>query len=367
MSLTEMQRYQLKKLVRQLSQYRGRHTELVTVYIPQGYDLNKIIGHLSQEQGTASNIKSATTRNNVQTALERMIQHLRLYKKTPDHGLAVFSGNIAEREGTQDFEVWSIEPPVPIKTRIYRCDKAFQLEILQDMLDIKEAYGLVVVDRRDANIAILKGKNIIPKSKTHSQVPGKFRAGGQSAQRFERQREDAVRAHLKKVADHMKEEFLGKKGIKGIILGGPGPVKYELAEGGYITGDLQKKIIGIKDLSYTGDFGLQELLDKSQDILANEEVANEKKIVGRFFELLNKKPNMVVYGEKQVIEQLKNGVCELVMLSETVEEEIIDKFSEEAKKFNTEVAIISVDTREGVQLQEIGKVAGILRYEIHQE
>ena len=28
----------------------------------------------------------------------------------------------------------------------------------------------------------------------------------------------------------------------------------------YITGDVKKKIIGTKDLSYTGEFGLQELL-----------------------------------------------------------------------------------------------------------
>jgi hypothetical protein len=39
-----------------------------------------------------------------------------------------------------------------------------------------------------------------------------------------------------------------------------------------LTGDLKKKIIGTKDLSYTGEFGLQELLDKSEDLLAAEEV-----------------------------------------------------------------------------------------------
>ena len=108
MSLTEAQRFHLKKFIKELEKFRGRHTELVSVYIPQDYDLNKIINHLSQEQGTASNIKSSATRKNVTDALERMIQHLKLFKRTPPNGLVVFSGNVAEREGQQDFKVWSI-------------------------------------------------------------------------------------------------------------------------------------------------------------------------------------------------------------------------------------------------------------------
>src|SRR3989338_5724723 len=134
MSLTEKQKHDLKKFIQELEEHRGRHTELVSVYIPQGYDIVKIIQHVQQEQGTAMNIKSATTRKNVTGALERMVQHLRLYSKTPENGLAVFSGNIAP-EGQQDFKVWSIEPPLPINTRIYRCDKDFELTILREMME----------------------------------------------------------------------------------------------------------------------------------------------------------------------------------------------------------------------------------------
>ena len=95
MALTSKQRRELLKFIKNLERYRGRHTELVSVYIPSGYDMNKIINHLYQEQGTASNIKDATTRKNVNDSLERMIQHLRLFKKTPENGLAVFAGNTA--------------------------------------------------------------------------------------------------------------------------------------------------------------------------------------------------------------------------------------------------------------------------------
>jgi len=360
---TEQERHRLKKFIKQLSAYRGRHTELVSVYVPQDYDIIKIIQHLAQEQGTAENIKSAATKNNVKTALEKMIQHLRLFKQTPPNGLAVFSGNVAEQEGKQDFQVWSIEPPAPLKTRIYRCDKTFVIDLLEDMLETKECYGLVVVDRRDADIALLKGKTIIPLKRTHSEVPGKMKAGGQSAARFSRLREGAIKDHFKKVADYMKEQFLGRKDLKGIIVGGPGPSKYDFVEKGYITTELKNKVIAIKDLGYTGEFGLQELLDKSQDVLAGEDVAAEKKILGEFFTLLSTKPGKVAYGEKECMEKLKAGAVDRILISENYEEKKIEEFEEQAKTMGSELVIISTETREGVQLKEMGGIAAILRYE----
>ena len=364
MVISSKQRHDLKKLIKELQQYRGSHTELVSVYIPKDYDMNKIINHLQQEQGTAENIKSTATRKNVTDALERMIQHLRLFKRTPENGLAVFAGNVAEREGRVNVQVWSVEPPVPLKTRIYRCDKEFVTDILIDILDIKEVYGLIVIDRRDAIIAYLKGKTIIPLVKTHSQVPGKFRAGGQSALRFARQREGAIRDHFKKVAEYVKEQFLTNENLKAIIVGGPGPTKYDFVDGNFITNELKKKIIAIKDLSYTEEFGLQELVDKSQDVLAEEEIATEKKIMLRFFDTLAKTPQKVSYGANETMRTLELGAVDVLLLSEDLDDDTIEKYEQKAAEFGTEVQIISTETREGVQLRDIGKIAGILRYEI---
>ena len=187
-----------------------------------------------------------------------------------------------------------------------------------------------------------------------------------SAARFERLRDGAAKEHFKKVAEYVKEQFLENKHLKGILVGGPGPTKYDWVEKGFLTNQLKQKIIGIKDLGYTGDFGLQELVDKSQDILADEEIAIEKKIMARFFDLLAKKPGIINYGETQVMESIKMGVVETLLLSEELEDEKLEEFEEEAKKCGTEVKIISTETREGVQLKELGKVAAILRYEQHQ-
>lgn len=359
------QRRKLKRIVQELKQYKGRHTELVTVYVPQGYDLIKVIGHLQQEQGTAENIKSASTRKNVIAALERMIQHLKIYKNTPPNGLAAFSGNISEKEGDVNVKVWSIEPSIPLNIRIYRCDKTFVLEPLEEMVEHRETYGLVVMDRREGDIALLKGKKIVPLVSTHSHVPGKFKTGGQSARRFEANRDLAAKEFYRKIAEYMKEQFLGMKELKGILVGGPGPTKYDFIESGHITTEVKKKIIGIKDLGYTGEFGLNELVDKSQDILAAEEIADEKKHMQQFFELLAKKPGMVTYGPIDVEKDLENGLVDKILISEDLPNEVIDKFEEAAERKGSAVHLISTDTREGVQLKEMGGIAAILRYEAH--
>ncbi len=362
--LSAAEKHHLKHFIKELAGYRGRHTELVTVYVPAGYSLDAIINHLQEEQGTAANIKSKQTRTNVQDALERMIQHLKTIGRTPTNGLAAFAGNVAEREGQSDVKVWSLEPPIPLKLRLYRCDKEFILDPLKKMLADDTLYGLVVLDRRDAMIGLLKGKTIIPIRKTHSEVPGKMRAGGQSAPRFARLREGATKEHYKKVAEYMKEEFLHLKGLKGIIIGGPGTTITDFLNKDYVTGELKKKILGTKDLSYTGEFGLQELLEKSKDLLAGEEVAEEKRVMQRFFYELAKETGLAAYGKEEVKRAVAMGAADTILLSEELSDEEISSFEESAAPLGTQVRVISVETREGAQLKEMGGVAAILRYPI---
>jgi peptide chain release factor subunit 1 len=363
--LNAKERRKLKEFVKELSPYRGRHTELVSVYVPHGYDLVKITQHLEQEKDTASNIKSTSNRKNVQDALEKMIQHLKVVvQRTPPHGLAVFSGNISEREGQQEFKVWTIEPPAPMNQRLYRCDKQFILDPLKQMMDDQNEYGLVVLDGRDATIAILRGKTIIPIKSTHSEVPGKMRAGGQSAPRFQRLRAGALNDHFKKIASYMKDEFLPRQYIKGIIIGGPGTTVNNFLNKNHITGDVQKKIIGVKDLSYTGEFGLRELVEKADDILSKEDIIREKKLMKKFFLLLSIQEGKVAYGKDKVMQLIKEGIVDTVILSEVLDDKVVDEFEMEAEKFATKVEVISIETTEGVQLRDMGKVVAILRYDI---
>jgi peptide subunit release factor 1 (eRF1) len=177
--MEEIEKLKLERMLEELESYRGRHTELITVYVPADYNLNIAIKQLDTEKGTAVNIKSKNTRKSVLDALERITRQLRLYKETPKNGLAVFAGNISKTEGQEDIRVWAYEPPVPIKVKLYRCDQTFVLNPLKELLEISEVFGLVVMDRKEATLGVLEGKNIRVLKRMTSGVPGKHRAGGQ--------------------------------------------------------------------------------------------------------------------------------------------------------------------------------------------
>ncbi len=363
--VTTKEKYKLRRFISMLEQIRGRHTELVSVYIPSGYDINKIINHLIQEQSTAANIKDKTTQKHVIDALEKMIRHLRLFKQTPPNGLAVFSGNISEKEGKANIKVFSIEPPEPLNVRIYRCDQTFKLDILKQMLEHRETYGLVILDAKEATIGLLKGTSITVLKHMTSGVPSKIRAGGQSAMRYARLREGALKEFFKRIAEVVKKEFLDMKNLKGILVGGPGPTKEDFLNGKYLHTELQNKVVCVQDLSYTGEFGLEELVEKSKGILAKEAIMEEKEIMQKFLSLLAKSPNKVSYGIDDVKKFLEMGVVETLLISEELDEKIALDLEEIAEKFGTSVHYISTDTKEGQQLKDLGKVGAILRYEIY--
>jgi peptide subunit release factor 1 (eRF1)/intein/homing endonuclease len=169
---------ELKKLIEELEKIKGRHTELISVYIPSGYNLVEVSNQLMQEKSTAANIKSKTTRKNVLAALEKIIQHLKLFKETPPNGLVIFCGNVSPVEGREDIKLWSFEPPEKMNVKIYWCDQVFVLDPLKELIREKEVFGLVVLDAREATIGLLRGKNIVPLKHLESTVPSKTVKGG---------------------------------------------------------------------------------------------------------------------------------------------------------------------------------------------
>ncbi len=383
--------YKLKKLVQELEAKKGRHTELVTVYIPQGYNIHEIVNQLRDEQSTAENIKSKSTRKNVVTALERIIRRLQLYTKTPENGLAVFCGNVSEREGWPDIELWTIEPPEPINVKMYWCDQRFRVEPLKDMVREKEIYGLICLDKNEADVALLKGKKIVPLVHMDSIIPGKTRAGGQSSARFSRIREALKNDFLKRVGEAASKAFEGNNDLKGILVGGTGGLKEEFVKGDYLNYQIRDKVLGTVDTAYTGEFGLQEMIERGEDLIKEASIYKEKKILERFFAELRKQKPLATYGIDQTMKALSMGAVDTILLSEAtdivelIDENgnskfvyenkidgekyvkkipLIDVIDEKAAQFGTKVEIISRDTREGEQFYELGGIGAILRYEI---
>jgi peptide chain release factor 1 len=115
--------YRIRRLLADLSNKTGRGTELVTLYLPPKKPVHEAIAALREESGTASNIKSDTTRAHVEDALTKTMQRLRLYKQTPENGLVIFCGAIPGPggPGKETIELYEVLPNKPVTTYLYRC------------------------------------------------------------------------------------------------------------------------------------------------------------------------------------------------------------------------------------------------------
>jgi peptide subunit release factor 1 (eRF1)/transcriptional regulator with XRE-family HTH domain len=171
--------YSLRKMIKRLAGFRGSGTQLISVFIPAGSQVHEMTNKLREELSQASNIKSKQTKTNVSDALEKIIGHLKIFKKTPENGLAVFCGNISDNPAKTDIELFSLEPPQSLRVGIYRCDSSFFLEPLERMLETRDAYGVVVLDGREATLAIVKGTEIKIVKKMNSMAHAKIKVGGQ--------------------------------------------------------------------------------------------------------------------------------------------------------------------------------------------
>ena len=116
--MDDAEKYELEETLRELEGYRGRHTELISVLIPEGFNLHQVAKQIEDEKGTAANIKSSATRKNVISALEKVSRKMKEIGRTPKNGVAIYSGNVSDVEGRDDLRVWAIEPPKPLKMRL---------------------------------------------------------------------------------------------------------------------------------------------------------------------------------------------------------------------------------------------------------
>jgi len=186
-----------------------------------------------------------------------------------------------------------------------------------------------------------------------------------SQARFARLREGAAHEFYKRIAEVSNKEFYNNPKIRGILIGGPGPTKETFFEGNYLNNEVKKKVLTTQDLSYTEDYGLKELVDKSKDVLAEESITKEKKLMLRFLEMLAKDNSKAAYGKANVKKAIEYGAVEILLISESLDNELIEEYIEAVEKFNSTYEIISIDTNEGVQLKELGGIAAILRYPVN--
>ena len=155
--------------------------------------------------------------------------------------------------------------------------------------------------------------------------------------------------------------------------------------------------------------GFNQAIELSKDALKNVKFVHEKKIIGNFFEEIAKDTGKYVFGLKDTIEALENGMVDLLIIWENidfvrltlkdnkdeirietvsgkkvqgqkfkpedsdVEYEIIEKVSlsewllNNYKRYVSHLEIVTDKTSEGNQfVKGFGGIGGILRYKLEQ-
>jgi len=408
MEFTAQEKYEFKRLLDELRSKTGRGTELISLYIPPDKQISDVVAQLREEYGQAANIKSRVTRLSVQGSLESAMARLKLIPKPPKNGVVIFIGSVDVGANKTEMYSVALEPPDPIITYRYHCDSQFLLEPLEEMLADKKTFGLIVLDRREATIGVLKGKYIETLKHLTSSVPGKQRKGGQSSHRFQQLRLIAIHDFYSRIGESANDAFLAidPKDLQGILIGGPSPTKEEFVDGGFLHHELQRKVLDALDVSYTDESGLYELVDAAQDRLLDLELTQDKLVMRRFMKELVSDRGLAAYGEREVRHNLELGAVEVLLLSEDLrktrakvvctnrscdfvdsqtrtsasapvgvclkcgsplsvaeEEDIVSDLSKLAEKSGADVKIISSEFEEGQQLfKAFGGIAAILRY-----
>ena len=404
--LTDLQIYEFRRSLEEVRKLSGRGTELISLYIPPSRQISDVSNYLRSEYSQSSNIKSASTRKNVQAAISSILSRLKNFKLPPENGLVFFVGHRSIGADQTDMVQFVLEPPEPVPTFIYRCDSKFFTEPIEGMLETKETYGLIVIDRSEATIGYLHGKQIVSLKNMQSLVPSKHSRGGQSARRFERLIEIAAHEYFKKVADVANESFLAQKDLKGILVGGPGPTKDYFVKSEYLHYELQKKIVDTFDVGYTDEYGLKELVEKARESLRHLDLMREKDLMQKLLEEIRKPDGgLSIYGEEQVKNALMIGAVDTLIISEDLRrvklkltcpscgakkealakdstedvkcdkcgaimkvdevDDLVGELHKIAEQNNTKVDFVSGESEEGgLLLKAFGGLAGILRFRV---
>ena len=93
-------------------------------------------------------------------------------------------------------------------------------------------------------------------------------------------------------------------------------------------------------------------------------MTKEKKILDEFFLMLAKEPEKIAYGDKDVEQRLREGMVKTLILSKSLKREKIKEFEAFAAQTSSDVHIVSKETTEGMQFENLGGVGAILRFAV---
>jgi len=396
---TDIEIWKIRKIIKNLSDMKGNGTSMISLILPPGSQISITNKMLTEEYGTASNIKSRVNKLSVQSAITSTQQRLKRYNKVPTNGLVIYCGTVMLETGKERKVTVDMEPFKPINKSLYLCDNRFHTEILECLLEHDEKYGFIIIDGNGTLFGVLAGNVKEVLYKFSVELPKKHGRGGQSALRFARLRLEARHNYIRKVAETAVRYYIkdNKPTVDGIIIAGSAELKKQLADSDLLDGRLKKIIMQLVDVSYGDESGFNEAIGLCSELLQDTKLVKEKKLLIDFFEDISKDTGKICFGLQDTLMGLEMGAVEKLLVwddldmiryrvrdtinneekivvgkeiergnYEILEETILTEwFVENYKNFGAELLFVSDKSQQGSQFcKGFGGIGGTLRWAV---
>mmetsp|Transcript_387 Transcript_387/g.469 ORF Transcript_387/g.469 Transcript_387/m.469 type:complete len:460 (-) Transcript_387:275-1654(-) len=318
----QIEMFKVKKLIKNLQAARGNGTSMISLIIPPGDQISRVNKMLSDEYGTASNIKSRVNRLSVLGAITSTQQRLKLYNKCPKNGLVIYCGTVITDDGKERRVNIDFEPFKPINTSLYLCDNKFHTEDLNELLMDDEAFGFIVMDGNGSLYGTVQGSNREVLHKFSVDLPKKHGRGGQSALRFARLRLEKRHNYVRKVAELATQLFVPdgqRPNVQGLVLAGSADFKAELMRSDLFDQRLAKIVIKMVDVSYGGENGFNQAIELSADTLGSVKLMKEKKLLQRYMDEISQDTGKFCFMVDDTLKALELGAVEDLIIWENLE------------------------------------------------
>ncbi|SFR63554.1 Vms1/Ankzf1 family peptidyl-tRNA hydrolase [Halogeometricum limi] len=371
----------LRRRIHAVSDAEADDDRLLTLGVAADESVGAVRERVEEERAKAEYIEEDNTDQHRRDAFERAVRVLRNYEQTPEHGLVLYVGVV---DGDVEDYVFDDVSGLAVETA-YSFDNEFDVEPLEAAVAPQQTFGLVVVERGGAALGRLDGGRVTDAEQFESEVPGKTRAGGQSAERFERERERAKEEFFERVGEAASRRFLDASSgggdsestadpndgaatpsVDGVLVGGTAVTADQFCDGDYVDSRLDDAVLGDPiPVEYATEQGLSTLAERGADRLEELERRAPEAALEAFFEALSDEAaeNEVRYGDDGVGEALEYDAVETVLVSEAVEVERLRAFEERTTEQGGELTVVPVDVERGEQFVEAFEgVGAFLRF-----
>ena len=315
--------FKLKRTINFLRDAHGDGTSMVTILIPPHDQVYRMRQKLTDELGTASNIKNRVNRQSVEAAITSSIQKLSQYNTTPPNGLCLFCGTIIDSDGKEKKLLMDFEPIRPLHHSLYICDRRFHVDSLYDLLETNEKFGFIIMDGQGCLYGMVAGDSKQILHRFSVDLPKKHSKGGQSSIRFARLRVEARHNYVRKVAETATQVFIDPQTaepiVTGLILSGAADFKVQLSQSDILDPRLKNIILGIYDICYGGEDGFNQTIKMAADLMKDVRLVREQELLNKLFEMISTN-GPCSFGVKETMMAWDAGAIDTLILWDELKE-----------------------------------------------